>query len=163
MIESILQPALRGYHQMRQKKFLLGALIIVGTLGWLGFRGASESKAYYHTIAELDGLHGGAAHQRIRVAGDIRPGSIEHLTGRIDFVIMEQGHALNVSYVGRDPLPDTFKDGSQALVEGHRMPDGRFVAEKVQAKCASKYESVPGKPQPAAPDSASPARSTGQS
>ena len=24
------------------------------------------------------------------------------------------------------------------------MPDGRFVAEQVQAKCASKYEASPG-------------------
>ncbi len=45
-----------------------------------------------------------------------------------------------MSYVGRDPLPDTFKDGAQALVEGKMMPDNRFVAEQVQAKCASKYE-----------------------
>ena len=25
------------------------------------------------------------------------------------------------------------------------MPDGRFVAEQVQAKCASKYEAAPGR------------------
>jgi cytochrome c-type biogenesis protein CcmE len=72
-----------------------------------------------------------------------------------------------VSYVGRDPLPDTFVDGAQALVEGKLMPDGRFVAEQVQAKCASKYEAAPGKDKPAnrAPEekrtSASPA--TGKS
>lgn len=148
---------------MKNTKFLVGGIIIVGTLGWLGFRGAIESKAYYHTIAELETLHGSAARQRIRVAGDVREGSIKHLTGRVDFVIVEQGHALEVSYVGRDPLPDTFKDGSQALVEGHRMPDGRFVAEQVQAKCASKYEAAPGQAKPGAPDSSSPARSTGTS
>jgi len=51
---------------------------------------------------------------------------------------------LPVSYVGGDPLPDTFKDGAQALVEGHLAPDGHFVAEQVQAKCASKYEATPG-------------------
>jgi len=45
--------------------------------------------------------------------------------------------------VGSDPLPDTFVDKSQALVEG-RPTDGRFVAEVVQAKCASKYEAAPG-------------------
>jgi len=43
-----------------------------------------------------------------------------------------------------DPLPDTFKDGAQCLVEGKVQPDGRFVAETVQAKCASKYEAAPG-------------------
>jgi cytochrome c-type biogenesis protein CcmE len=35
-------------------------------------------------------------------------------------------------------------DKSQALVEGHLASDGRFVAEHVQAKCASKYEAAPG-------------------
>jgi hypothetical protein len=34
------------------------------------------------------------------------------------------------------------------LVEGKRMPDGHFVAEQVQAKCASKYEAVPGQKKP---------------
>ncbi len=40
-------------------------------------------------------------------------------------------------------LHDTFKDGAQALVEGRLTPDGRFNAEQVQAKCASKYEATP--------------------
>ena len=54
-----------------------------------------------------------------------------------------QGKDLSVSYIGNDPLPDTFKDGAQALVEGRLMPEGGFVAEQVQAKCASKYEASP--------------------
>ena len=38
----------------------------------------------------------------------------------------KQGKKMPVSYTGRDPLPDTFKDGAQALVEGQLMPDGQF-------------------------------------
>ena len=64
-------------------------------------------------------------------------------------MLVEQGKGLPVSYVGTDPLPDTFKDGAQCLVEGKVQPDGRFVAETVQAKCASKYEAAPGQTQPA--------------
>ena len=74
----------------------------------------------------------------------IKPGSIQHYKGRVDFIIEQEGKSLPVSYVGRDPLPDTFVDGAQALVEGKHMPNGQFLAEKVQAKCASKYEAVPG-------------------
>jgi cytochrome c-type biogenesis protein CcmE len=40
-------------------------------------------------------------------------------------------------------------DKSQALVEGRPSPDGKFVAEHVQAKCASKYEAAPGGDKPA--------------
>jgi cytochrome c-type biogenesis protein CcmE len=124
-------------------KFAIGAGIILTTLIWLGWVGVSETKTYYHTISELSSLRGSALKQRMRVSGNVQDGSIQHLSGRIDFVLVEQGKTLPVSYVGRDPLPDTFKDGAQALVEGKEMPDGRFVAEQVQAKCASKYEASP--------------------
>jgi cytochrome c-type biogenesis protein CcmE len=88
----------------------------------------------------------------MRVSGNVKNGTISHVPGGVDFVLTEQGRDLRVSYVGRDPLPDTFKDGAQALVEGKMMSDNRFEAEQVQAKCASKYEAAPGQtpttPQP---------------
>jgi cytochrome c-type biogenesis protein CcmE len=125
-------------------KFGVGIGIIVVTLSGLAWMGAKESQTYYHTISELSTLNSSQAHQRIRVGGDVAAGSIQHMPGRVDFILKEDGKTLPVSYVGADPLPDTFKDGAQALVEGHAMPDGRFVAEEVQAKCASKYEVAPG-------------------
>ena len=125
-------------------KFGIGIGIIVLALSGLAFMGAKESQTYYHTISELGTLNSSQARQRIRVAGDVAAGSIQKMPGRVDFVLKEDGKTLPVSYVGADPLPDTFKDGAQALVEGHAMPDGRFVAEQVQAKCASKYEVAPG-------------------
>jgi cytochrome c-type biogenesis protein CcmE len=80
----------------------------------------------------------------MRVGGTVAVGSIRRTAGRVDFVLEGEGKALPVSYGGSDPLPDTFVDKSQALVEGHLASDGRFVAEHVQAKCASKYEAAPG-------------------
>jgi cytochrome c-type biogenesis protein CcmE len=132
-------------------KFTIGGAIIVATVVWLGWIGVRQSKTYYHTIAELQSLSGAARRQRMRVSGDVVKGSIRRLSGRVDFVLEEQGRSLPVSYVGTDPLPDTFQGGAQALVEGHEMPDGRFVAEEVQAKCASKYQAMPGAPAKAAP------------
>ncbi len=124
-------------------KFLIGSGIIVATLLVLAYVGFTQSKTYYHTISELPTLSAPALHQRMRVSGNVRAGSISHVGNRINFVLEEQGKDLPVSYVGRDPLPDTFKDGAQALVEGRLMPQGSFVAEQVQAKCASKYEATP--------------------
>ena len=131
----------------KRAKFVVASAVILITLVWLGYIGAVESKTYYYTIEELEKMGDRADSRRLRVGGDIQAGSIERLRGRVDFVISQEGRTLRVSYVGGDPLPDTFMDGAQALVEGKRMPDGRFVAEKVQAKCASKYEADPaGKP-----------------
>ncbi|MGC2333905.1 MAG: cytochrome c maturation protein CcmE [Candidatus Acidiferrales bacterium] len=127
-------------------KFIIGSGIIAATLLVLAYAGYTQSKTYYHTISEVATLHGAALHQRMRVSGDVAAGSIERVDGRIDFVLEEQGKKMPVSYTGSDPLPDTFKDGAQALVEGRLTPDGHFMADQVQAKCASKYQATPGQP-----------------
>ena len=130
----------------KQVKFGIGVGVIVVAMAFLAWLGYGESKTYYHTIAELQTLQGADLTHRMRVGGTVEPGSIHRMTGRIDFVLQGEGKSLPVSYVGSDPLPDTFTDNSQALVEGRPAPDGRFVAEHVQAKCASKYESSPAGP-----------------
>jgi cytochrome c-type biogenesis protein CcmE len=129
----------------KQAKFGIGIGVIVISLAFLAWLGYGESKTYYHTIAELQTLRGADLSHRIRVGGTVAPGSIHRMTGRVDFVLEGEGKSLPVSYVGNDPLPDTFfVDKAQALVEGRPAMDGRFVAEQVQAKCASKYEAAPG-------------------
>src|SRR5207245_5997784 len=128
----------------KQTKFGVGISVIVIALGFLAWFGYGESKTYYHTIAELQTLSGSARSQRMRVGGTVAAGSIQRLSGRVDCVLEGEGKTLPVTYIGSDPLPDTFVDKSQALVEGRPASDGRFVAEHVQAKCASKYEAAPG-------------------
>jgi cytochrome c-type biogenesis protein CcmE len=124
-------------------KFGVGIGIILATLIALGWVGAKESKTYYHTISELPGLSQTELHQHMRVSGNVAPGTIQRMPGSIEFVLVEENRRLAVSYTGTDPLPDTFKDDAQALVEGKLGADGRFTADQVQAKCASKYEVAP--------------------
>jgi cytochrome c-type biogenesis protein CcmE len=130
-------------------KFGVGIGVIIVAMAFMAWLGYGESKTYYHTIAEYQTLDGSARNHRMRLAGTVAPGTIKHSTGHIDFVLEEQGKTLAVSYIGTEPLPDTFIDKSQALVEGRPGSDGQFVAEHVQAKCASKYEAAPGGDKPA--------------
>ncbi|HWY05730.1 MAG TPA: cytochrome c maturation protein CcmE [Candidatus Acidoferrales bacterium] len=130
-------------------KFGVGIGVIVVALSFLAWLGYGESKTYYHTIAEYQTLNASDRAHRMRLAGIVAEGSIKRGSGRVDFTLEEQGKTLPITYVGSDPLPDTFKDNSQALVEGRPGSDGRFVAEHVQAKCASKYEAAPGGDKPA--------------
>ena len=132
----------------RKIKFLIGSLVIITSIAWLGFSGFDESLAYYKTVDELKAMKEGAYGKRLRVAGNVVAGSIERNPGFIAFQLEQKGQVLPVKYVGRDLLPDTFKDGAQALAEGHLKPSGEFEASKIQAKCASKYEAeyaTPGK------------------
>jgi cytochrome c-type biogenesis protein CcmE len=138
----------------KQAKFGVGIGMIVVSMVFLAWLGYGESKTYYHTIAELETLKGSEKTQRMRLGGTVAQGSIRHLTGRTDFVLEGEGKTLPITYIGTDPLPDTFVDKSQALVEGRPGPDGRFVAEVVQAKCASKYEAAPGGTSGAKPSAA---------
>jgi len=122
-----------------------GALmaLIVGSLVWLAIGGVKETKAYYKTIPELAGMGNAAQHERLRVGGKVQPGSISKKQEGVAFVLHQGADTLNVVYAGTDPLPDTFKDDSEALADGRLGPDGVFRASKIQAKCASKYEAKP--------------------
>ncbi len=122
-------------------KFLLGGVVVLAALAWLGFVGFQESKAYYITVQEYSTMdRNNLEGKTLKVAGDVVAGSIDRTKPQMEFVISQQGKNLKVRYVGRDVLPDTFKDGSKAVVEGNVAPDGVFMARHVEAKCASKYE-----------------------
>jgi len=120
-------------------KFGILMALIVGSLVWLAVGGVKETKTYYKTIAELQQLGPSAQGQRVRVGGDVEPGSIVKAGTQVNFVLHQGGKKLSVVYSGTDPLPDTFKDNAQALADGRLDASGVFEAQKIQAKCASKY------------------------
>jgi len=124
-------------------KFSILVAAIVGTLGWLAADGIQETKTYYKTISEVAAMGDKALDSRIRVGGDVEQGSIVRTGSEVRFVLKQDQHRLNVVYQGSEPLPDTFRDGSQALADGRLMASGEFQASKIQAKCASKYEAKP--------------------
>ena len=114
-------------------------VIILLALGYLAYTGVQESKSYYVTIKELRGMGDEAYTKRLRVAGNVQPGSIKRSGTNVNFVLVENEQLLNVVYNGTEPPPDTFKDSAQALAEGSFGHDGVFHAKQIQAKCASKY------------------------
>src|SRR5262245_34979811 len=125
-------------------KFGVLMAVIVGSLVWLATAGITGSQTYYKTVAELNQMGGSAVSRHVRVGGDSQSNSIVRSAGVVHFVLKQDSLTLPVAYEGRDPLPDTFKDGAQALADGRLGPDGVFHASEIQAKCASKYASQPG-------------------
>jgi cytochrome c-type biogenesis protein CcmE len=138
-------------------RFAVLIVAIVGTLIWLAASGINESKTYYRTISELKGLQGTELAKRVRVTGDVVPGSIRRDGAQVHFKIVEKEKNvfLDVVYTGKDPLPDTFRDDAQAMADGKLQTDGSFHASSIAAKCPSKYEAKPG-----AQPGAKPARSS---
>src|ERR1700733_10627729 len=130
----------------KQIKFVAGSVIIVVALAFLAFTGFQDNKSYYQTVSELYASKDVAYGRHLRVEGDVVPNSIVRDGKMVKFVI---GHTdektkaletLPVNYIGTDPLPDTFRDYAQTVVDGKYGKDGVFVANSMTAKCASKYE-----------------------
>jgi cytochrome c-type biogenesis protein CcmE len=123
-------------------RFGAAMAVVMVSLGYLAWTGVDQAKSYYVTIRELQTLDGRYA-KRLRVAGNVVSGSIRRQGSRLQFQLQENDLILPVVYQGAEAPPDTFKDGSQALVEGKFGPDGVFRASQLQAKCASKYAPKP--------------------
>jgi cytochrome c-type biogenesis protein CcmE len=127
----------------KKLKFVVGSAVILAAVMALAISSFDESKAYYQTVPELRAMGPRAEGRRVRVAGNVVPGTIvRREEGVVTFDIDYEGQGLSVRYVGRAPLPDTLVDRAQAVAEGTLKPDGSFEATLVQAKCASKYESA---------------------
>ena len=142
-------------------KFAALIAVIVGSMIWLATAGVSNSTTYYKTITELHQMGDKAQTRNVRVGGDVQGNSIVHEAGRTMFNLVQDKEVLRVAYEGRDPLPDTFRDGAQALAGGKLGPDGVFHAQEIQAKCASKYAPKPGMaPDQLQPKAAGPMRSS---
>ena len=150
---------------LRYVRFGAVIVIIIVALGYLAYTGVQDSKSYYVTIKELNGMGNGAFSKRLRVAGNVQPGSIKRQGTHLEFLLVEQDRTLPVVYNGSEAPPDTFKDNAQALAEGKFGHDGVFRATNIQAKCASKYApKQPGQPgaAPAASGNAQKADLAGQ-
>src|SRR5438477_481870 len=113
-------------------KFGGATVFILLMLGYLAYTGVQESKSYYVTIKELRGLGDGAYTKRLRVAGNVQPGSIKRSGTRVEFVLVENDQTLSVVYSGTEAPPDTFKDNSQALADGSFGRDGVFHAASAE-------------------------------
>ena len=96
-----------------------------------GYTGVQDSKSYYVTIKELHTMGNGAYAKRLRVAGNVQPGSIKRVGTHVQFVLVEETQTLAVDYTGTEAPPDTFKDDSQALADGNFGHDGVFLCQGV--------------------------------
>ena len=66
-------------------KFAVLIAVVIAALVWLASTGVSETKTYYKTIAEVGQMGDRAYQERLRVAGDVAAGSIQHVNGQVNF------------------------------------------------------------------------------
>ena len=124
---------------------LAALTVFVGLTWWLSRASSGEGTfQYYSSVAEFRQAAPDSS-RALRVHGFVVDGSIvrDLPAGHVDFAIRDQGGSvLDVRYRGID-VPDLFADGAEVVVEGRTGPD-RFLADRLLAKCPSKYEEAPG-------------------
>ena len=140
----------RTYREMARKKakFIVGFAIIGVCLLYLVVSEFQETAMYYLTVTELEAKESEFLGKRVKLAGRVVPGSIEidSETLAVSFRIWEPledgvdsfSEAMAIRYKGI--VPDTFRDGSDVVLEGKPKSTGAFKAETLLAKCPSKYE-----------------------
>jgi cytochrome c-type biogenesis protein CcmE len=130
-------------------KFMLGAALIVGSVGFLIAEGVKQTGVYFLTPTELAAKTAAdptfVENVGFKVGAMVVPGSIRRDPGgrRIDFQVSDGVETYPVTYRGL--VPDTFTDASdiEVVVEGRLGRDGVIRATDVLAKCGSRYEAVP--------------------
>lgn len=118
-------------------KWVVGiSLISAGILGLALWAIASPNAlAYYKTPSELssdDAISG----RNLRVGGRVLDGSLQRDGSHVSFVITDGRNEVPVAYNGE--VPDTLKDGTDAIAEGRLVGD-TLQARRIQAKCSSKF------------------------
>ncbi|MDO8577685.1 MAG: cytochrome c maturation protein CcmE [Dehalococcoidales bacterium] len=123
-----------------KKKLIIGGLILVLAVGYLGFMGFRSSASYYYSVNQLLDKGSSIYNKTVRLNGDVAPGSIEQKAGDLNlkFAVSEGGKTLPVVY--RGAVPDTFQEGNPVVVEGSLDAAGVFQAKSLMVKCPSKYE-----------------------
>jgi len=127
-------------------KFAIGALLIVGSVGYLMASGIKETGQYFLTPSELSRKVSADPtfyDVGMKVGARVVPGTIQRdvATQTVRFRITDGGASYPVVFRGIPP--DTFTDSVEVVVEGRLQKDGAIHATDVLAKCGSRYEAVP--------------------
>ena len=75
--------------------------------------------------------------QAFRIGGMVKAGSLKRDNLTVHFVVTDMAREIPVSYTGI--LPDLFKEGKGAVVQGRLGADGSFTASEVLAKHDENY------------------------
>jgi cytochrome c-type biogenesis protein CcmE len=126
----------------RVSKILIGVAVVAAALAYLIFTASRSNLVYYYEIDEAKAAVG--VNQQVRLSGDVVDGSIRRsrTDSRIVFEIEDAAKENRVPVTYAGVVPDIFKPGIQVVVEGRFDRGGTFEADRLTAKCPSKYQAA---------------------
>lgn len=118
--------------------FAVGALVlIVVALGAVLFTGLRDASTFFYNVDEAVQQRDSLSGDRIRMQGNVVPGSVERTTDGVRFVIAYNGVEVPVDHVG-DP-PELFGPKIPVVLEGSFVGD-RFSSDEILIRHDSTYD-----------------------
>ena len=124
---------------IKYKPIIISAVILL-VIGYLIYTGLRDTMVFYLTVSEVLAKPAEDLTDTQKVGGIVTAGSVEWdpKTLKLSFKLEDQQANLIVNYSG--VVPDSFKPGTEVIVEGTYRGSGNFWATTIMPKCASKYE-----------------------
>ena len=120
----------------KRAAIIVGALIAISIAAVLILNALNSNIALYVTPSEVAAGKSPAG-QVFRIGGMVKDGSVKRDGLTVNFVITDMVKDIPVAYTGI--LPDLFKEGKGAVIQGRLDPSGKFVASEVLAKHDENY------------------------
>ncbi|WP_395686375.1 cytochrome c maturation protein CcmE [Caenimonas koreensis] len=115
---------------------VVGGVAVIGIAAALVLNALNSNIALY--VTPTDVVAGKSPKgQAFRIGGMVKDGSVRRDNLTVHFVVTDMAHDIPVSYTGI--LPDLFKEGKGAVVQGRLTPTGDFTASEVLAKHDENY------------------------
>ena len=133
-----------GRRRNPKAMFAIGALVvIVIALGAVLFTGLRDASTFFYNVDEAVQQRDTLSGDRIRMQGNVVPGSVERTADGVRFVISYNGVTVPVDHVG-DP-PELFGPKIPVVLEGTFTGD-RFSSDAILIRHDSSYdEKNPGR------------------
>ncbi len=113
-----------------------GGLVAVGIAAALVLNALNSNIALYVTPSEVAAGKAPKG-QAFRIGGMVKDGSLKRDNLTVYFTMTDMAKDIPVAYTGI--LPDLFKEGKGAVVQGRLGADGLFTASEVLAKHDENY------------------------
>jgi cytochrome c-type biogenesis protein CcmE len=122
----------------RHKRALLiaAAIAVIGVAALLILNALNSNIALYVTPSEVAAGKSPQG-QAFRIGGMVKDDSVKRDGLTVHFVITDLVKDIPVSYTGI--LPDLFKEGKGAVIQGRLDANGQFIASEVLAKHDENY------------------------
>jgi cytochrome c-type biogenesis protein CcmE len=124
-------------------KITAASMVFVSAISFLALAGAKQSWVYHLTVDQYltDTQY---RTQRVRLCGTVDTQNCIANPAALSATFVLKGTSATIPVQFHGTVPDMFQAGRDVVIEGRMDATGKFQADVLMTKCASKYETKDG-------------------